>query len=98
MEFCTRMMGGDVTDTLDLALAASSCDGATVLHKPRLLSDNGPSYVAGEMAAYIETQAMSHVRGPPFHPQTQGEIERWQAQIEASTMTATSVFTRAWAK
>jgi hypothetical protein len=37
----TTMTAGDVTDTLDLALAASGCDSSTVLHKPRLLSDNG---------------------------------------------------------
>jgi len=32
-------------------------------HKPRLLSDNGPSYITGELAEYIEAQKMSHVRG-----------------------------------
>ena len=40
---CSTMCASDVTDSLDLALAASGCDSATVLHKPRLLSDNGPS-------------------------------------------------------
>ena len=39
-KLCTTMKSGDVTDTLDLALQASGCDQATVLHKPRLLSDN----------------------------------------------------------
>jgi len=81
-KLCTTMTAGDVTDTLDLALAASGCDSATVLHKPRLLSDNGPSYVAGELAAYIEAQAMSHVRGAPFHPQAQGKIERWHQTLK----------------
>lgn len=81
-KLCTTMTASDVTDTLDLALAASGCDSATVLHKPRLLSDNGPSYVAGELAAYIEAQAMSHVRGAPFHPQTQGKIERWHQTLK----------------
>lgn len=38
-KLCTNMRAEDVTDTLDLALAASGCDSATVLHKPRLLSD-----------------------------------------------------------
>ncbi|PXW67912.1 integrase-like protein [Loktanella sp. PT4BL] len=42
-KLCTTMKSGDVTDTLDLALQASGCDQATVLHKPRLLSDNGSS-------------------------------------------------------
>ena len=38
-KLCTNMRAEDVTDTLDLALAASGCDSATVLHKPRLLSE-----------------------------------------------------------
>ena len=68
------MRTGDVTDTLDLALQASGCDQATVLHKPRLLSDNGSSYVSGDLAKWLEDQLMDHVRGAPYHPQTQGKI------------------------
>ena len=81
-KLCTNMRAEDVTDTLDLALAASGCDHATVLHKPRLLSDNGPSYIAGELAEYIEANKMSHVRGAPMHPQTQGKIERWHQTLK----------------
>ena len=81
-KLCTNMRAEDVTDTLDLALKASGCDSATVLHKPRLLSDNGPSYIAGELAEYIEAQQMSHVRGAPLHPQTQGKIERWHQTLK----------------
>ncbi len=76
----TTMRAEDVTDTLDMALAASGCDQAHVRHKPRLLSDNGPSYIAGELAEYIEAQRMSHVRGAPF--QTQGKIERWHQTLK----------------
>jgi putative transposase len=79
---CSTMRAEDVTDTLDMALQASGCDQATVLHKPRLLSDNGPSYIAGELADYIEAQQMSHVRGAPCHPQTQGKIERWHQTLK----------------
>ena len=81
-KLCTNMRAEDVTDTLDMALAASGCDSATVLHKPRLLSDNGPSYIAGELAEYIEARKMSHVRGAPLHPQTQGKIERWHQTLK----------------
>jgi len=81
-KLCSTMRAEDVTDTLDMALAASGCDQAHVRHKPRLLSDNGPSYIAGELADYIETQRMSHVRGAPFHPQTQGKIERWHQTLK----------------
>jgi transposase InsO family protein len=75
-KLCTTMRAQDVTDTLELALAASGCDQVHVLHKPRLLSDNGPSYVAGELDEYLADKGMRHVRGAPFHPQTQGKIER----------------------
>ena len=81
-KLCSTMRAEDVTDTLDLALAASGCDQAHVHHRPRLLSDNGPSYIAGELADYIEAQRMSHVRGAPFHPQTQGKIERWHQTLK----------------
>jgi len=81
-KLCTTMKAGDVTDTLDLALAASGCDQATVLHKPRLLSDNGSSYVAGDLANWLEEKGMDHVRGAPFHPQTQGKIERWHQTMK----------------
>ena len=64
-QLCTTMCAEDVTDTLDMALVASGCDHANVLHRPRLLSDNGPSYIAGELAEYIEANQMSHVRGAP---------------------------------
>jgi len=82
-KLCTTMKVGDVTDTLDLALQASGCDRATVLHKPRLLSDNGSSYISGELADWLEDRQMDHVRGAPYHPQTQGKIERWHQTLKS---------------
>jgi len=81
-KLCSTMRAEDVTETLDMALEASGCASASVKHRPRLLSDNGPSYIAGELAEYIEAQKMSHVRGAPFHPQTQGKIERWHQTLK----------------
>jgi transposase InsO family protein len=81
-KLCTSMKVGDVTDTLELALQASGCDQATVVHKPRLLSDNGPSYIAGDLADWLEDSGMEHVRGAPYHPQTQGKIERWHQTLK----------------
>ena len=78
----TTMKTHDVTDTLDLALAASGCDRARVVHKPRLLSDNGSSYVSSDLAEWLEAQNMGHVRGAPYHPQTQGKIERWHQTLK----------------
>ena len=76
------MKTSDVTDTLNMALEASGCDQAHVVHKPRLLSDNGASYISGKLAEYIKDNNMSHVRGAPYHPQTQGKIERWHQTLK----------------
>ena len=47
-----------------------------------LMSDTDPSYIAGKMAEYNEDRKMSHVRGAPCHPQTQGKIERWHQTLK----------------
>jgi len=78
----TTMKAGDVTATLEDALAASGCDSAMVRHKPRLLSDNGSSYISRDLADWLEDQGMDHVRGAPNHPQTQGKIERWHQTLK----------------
>ena len=79
---CTTMKASDVMDTLERALQASGCDQVEVQHKPRLLSDNGPSYLSGELAEWLADNGMDHVRGAPYHPQTQGKIERWHQTLK----------------
>ncbi|AKH99209.1 transposase (plasmid) [Hoeflea sp. IMCC20628] len=81
-KLCTNMRAEDVTDTIELALQASGCDQAVVRHKPRLLSDNGSCYISGDLAEWLEDKKMDHVRGAPFHPQTQGKIERWHQTMK----------------
>ena len=48
------MKAQDVTDALKLALQASGCDRAKVMHKPRRLSDNGSSSISGDLAEWLE--------------------------------------------
>ena len=81
-KLCTTMKAEDVTDTLDLALTASGCDSARVRHKPRLLSDNGSSYISCDFADWLDGKGMDHIRGAPHHPQTQGKIERWHQTLK----------------
>ncbi len=69
------MKAEDVTATLNVALKASGLDQAKVVHRPRLLSDNGPSYISADLAEWS-------VRGAPCHPQTQGKIERWHQTLK----------------
>jgi putative transposase len=81
-KLCTTMTAQDVTATLDMALTASGLDRMTVVHRPRLLSDNGSSYVAADLAKWLDGKNMEHVRGAPYHPQTQGKIERWHQTLK----------------
>ena len=81
-KLCTTMKTEDVTDTLELALRASGLEQANVAYRPRLLSDNGPSYVSGDLAEWLDDQNMKHTRGAPYHPMTQGKIERWHQTLK----------------
>jgi putative transposase len=81
-KLCTTMKAEDVTDTLNLALTASGCGRATVRQRPRLLSDNGPCYIASELADWLQRRDIRHTRGASCHPQTQGKIERWHQTLK----------------
>ncbi len=76
------MGASDVTETLDQALAITSIDRVQVKHRPRLLSDNGPAYLSGELRDYLAERGMAHTRGAPYHPQTQGKIERYHRTMK----------------
>ena len=78
----TGMAHTDVQDTLNVALAATGVKQVAVKHRPRLLSDNGPAYLSGDLAAYLQTHGIHHTRGQPYHPMTQGKIERWHRSLK----------------
>jgi transposase InsO family protein len=59
----TSMKASDVTETLAMALRASGLDSANVVHRPRLLSDNGSSYIASDLAECVNGGLISGQRG-----------------------------------
>jgi len=78
----STMSAGDVKATLDDALAKTGAGRVKVRHRPRLLSDNGPCYISGELREYLAAREMEHTRGKPYHPQTQGKIERYHRTMK----------------
>jgi putative transposase len=62
-KLCVTMKAEDVTATLALAVKACGLDKATVVHRPRLLSDNGSSYISSDLAKWLDKNNMAHVRG-----------------------------------
>jgi transposase InsO family protein len=53
-KLCTTMSATDVSDTLQIALQTSGLNRVKVLHQPRLLSDNGPSYLSSDLANWLD--------------------------------------------
>jgi len=79
----TSTMGStDVTDTLRMALEKTGLDHARVQHRPRLLSDNGPCYLSAELREFLDQMRMEHTRSAPYHPMTQGKIERYHRSLK----------------
>ncbi len=78
-ELCSNMKVDDVTRSIDCALDKA---GLTKRNAPKLLSDNGSCYISSELSGYIQDKGMSHVRGRPNHPQTQGKIERYHRSMK----------------
>jgi putative transposase len=81
-ELCKGMASVDVKHTVEEAIRTSGVDHATVVHRPKLLSDNGPCYVSKELRDYLAGRDIQHVRGRPFHPMTQGKIERYHRSMK----------------
>ena len=76
------MNAKDAEDTLKIALAKAGIDKVKVYHKPRLLSDNGPAYHSADLAKFLKERRIKHIHGAPYHPMTQGKIERWHRSMK----------------
>jgi putative transposase len=81
-KLCTTMTATDVSDTLTIALRSSGLEHVRVRHRPRLLSDNGPSYLSAQLGSWLAEHGMTHTRGKPYHPMTQGKIERYHRSMK----------------
>lgn len=58
--------------------------------RPRLISDNGPQFVAKDFKRFIDITGMTHVRTAPYYPQSNGKIERYHRTLDKDTITAQS--------
>ena len=50
--------------------------------RPRIISDNGPQFIARDFKEFIRICGMTHVRTSPFYPQSNGKIERWHQSLK----------------
>jgi putative transposase len=73
-ELCKNMETDDAKRVVRVAIEESGIDQE---QRPRLLTDNGSCYISKEFKKFIEDEDPGHVQGAPYHPQTQGKIERY---------------------
>jgi transposase InsO family protein len=53
---------------------------------PRIISDNGPQFIARDFKEFIRISGMTHVRTAPYYPQSNGKIERWHKTLKQTTI------------
>jgi putative transposase len=51
--------------------------------RPRIISDNGPQFIARDFKEFIRVAGLTHVRTSPYYPQSNGKIERWHRTLKA---------------
>ncbi len=78
----TTLGTDDVKETLEIALHRTGLKQVKVKHRPRLLSDNGPCFISGALKDYLRQNMIDHIRGAPYHPMTQGKIERFHRSMK----------------
>ncbi len=78
-ELCKNMETDDAKRSIEEAIMET---GVNKDDMPRLLTDNGSSYISYEFDNYLMEINMGHVRGAPYHPQTQGKIERYHRTMK----------------
>lgn len=80
-ELCKSMEWKDVKRTVDAAVEKA---GLRKGQTPKLLSDNGPGYVAKDLQKHLYKDfGIKQIHGAPMHPQTQGKIERYHRSMKS---------------
>jgi transposase InsO family protein len=78
----TDMAGGSLEDVVQLAVDATGMTSIPVEDRTVLLSDNGAGYISGQFNEYLRLVGIRHITASPFHPQTNGKIERYHRSLK----------------
>ena len=79
----------DAVDTTDM-------DTVPVHDRTRLLSDNGPGYVSRAFRDYLHMVGIRHILASPYHPQTNGKLERYHRTLKTMSTRYPTRWWRAW--
>jgi len=74
--------GQSASDAVELAMEQAQGEGHIIQTRPTLLTDNGAGFAGEVMAKYLKARGVRHIFGAPYHPQTQGKVERFNRTMK----------------
>lgn len=78
--------GGSISDAVEMAREEAKRLGHTLDPPPDLLSDNGAGFIGEVLSGYLGAHGIKHIFGRPYHPQTQGKVERFNRTTKSKTI------------
>jgi transposase InsO family protein len=85
--FSPYIVNWDIRESMTEADIEVILQGAKEKHpeaRPRIISDNGPQFIAKDFKEFIRISGMTNVRTSPFYPHSNGKIERWHKSLRGS--------------
>jgi len=74
--------GQSASDAVEMALETAQSEGHVIKTRPTLLTDNGAGFSGEVLAKYLKARGVPHIFGAPYHPQTQGKVERFNRTLK----------------